>query len=99
MIGNFINIFGLDNKHLDRGDLWKRILVVADFFIFVKFYTKDEKFYCNLLFVRYMIIPIDNIDNWGSINEHKKDLIEKKYQENKKDVISPKLQSRGSSPT
>ena len=76
MLGNAIRNFEIDNdNYVDEDDPWKGILTAAYFSIRFTFHTTNENFLGQLIFGRYMILPIMYVYNWKTIIQQKQALI------------------------
>ena len=71
LLGDLIRSFNLHDTYVDDTDQWMGILAVAAFAVRATYHRTTQKSPCQLLFVRYMILPINHLYNRRLIRQRK----------------------------
>ena len=77
VLGNLVCTYNLQGKYVDGVDPWMVILVSAAFVVSSTYHTTKGKIPVQLVFGRYMILPINHIADWRYIRQRKHAQIDK----------------------
>ena len=67
VLGNLLRTYNLQETYIDEAEPWVGILAAADFAVRSTYHTTKGKSPGQLVFVRDMILPINQVADWRYI--------------------------------
>ena len=71
VLGNIVRTYNIQETHVDEAYPWMGILAASGFVVRSMYHRTKQKILGQLVFGRYMTLPIYHISNWRYIRQQK----------------------------